>query len=175
MPVCIIHVPRLASALFKPRSSRQTRKQCTFDELPPERKKLTKGPSAPASPTDYCDPLPSRSMSVSHNYRSAQDSQVGRLDALSVAASEERQHRMRGEPASIDLSTDEHLEPHVITSLVTDDLLPIGSKRTGPESTQTSSSTPYIRQVSYDPNKPQVCSINIQVYRYLKLLQVCCI
>ncbi|KAH8824377.1 hypothetical protein DL96DRAFT_1712657 [Flagelloscypha sp. PMI_526] len=140
----------------------QTRKQCTFDELPPERKKA-KPPASqpPTSPVEYIElPSTSRLASIAQNYRSAEDAQVGRLDALVVAASEERQMRMRGEPPSLDLSTDESLEPHVITSLVTDDLLPIGSKRTGPESYQLSSSTPYIRQVSYDPAKPQYVVFN---------------
>lgn len=77
------------------------------------------------------------------------------------------------EPASFDLSVSETLAPHVITVLLTDDLLPIGTRQAGPESSQAEVSgsggggggggigggkqkSGYIRQISVDRSKPQV-------------------
>lgn len=81
------------------------------------------------------------------------------------------------EPASFDLSVSETLAPHVITVLLTDDLLPIGTRQAGPESSQAEVSgsggggggggggigggkqkSGYIRQISVDRSKPQVSS-----------------
>lgn len=75
------------------------------------------------------------------------------------------------EPASFDLSVSETLAPHVITVILTDDLLPIGTRQAGPESSQAEVSgggaggggggggqkSGYIRQISVDRSKPQVC------------------
>lgn len=78
-----------------------------------------------------------------------------------------------GEPASFDLSVSESLAPHVITVLLTDDLLPIGTRQAGQDISQAEVSTHsngeavggvkqttgFVRQISTDnKSKPQVCS-----------------
>ncbi|TRM69249.1 hypothetical protein BD626DRAFT_544051 [Schizophyllum amplum] len=137
----------------------QTRKQCTFDQLPPERKKPSKRPGSPVSgsvspggPSSSSDKRP---RVVSSASMSAQDNPNG-LDALIHAASREKRLAISPypEPMSLDLSTPDSLDPHVITALLTDDLLPIGSKQAGPDHTQLPD-TSYIRQISTVSSKPQ--------------------
>ncbi|KAF7306719.1 Zn(2)-C6 fungal-type domain-containing protein [Mycena indigotica] len=129
----------------------QMNKQCTFEELPPERKK----PKAPASPTNLPGPsnLPLENPKVKRP-RSPDDSSAA-LQALSYAASKEKRLRTGdAEPASLDLSIGKSLDPHAITTLLTDDLLPLGTRQAGPEA-EAPLSDAYIRQISNDRSKPQ--------------------
>ena len=93
---------------------------------------------------------------VSSASMSGQENSNG-LDALIHAASREKRLAISPypEPISLDLSTPDALEPHVITALLTDDLLPIGAKQAGPDHTQLPE-TSYIRQISTVGSKPQV-------------------
>lgn len=239
-------------------TSRQTRKSCTFDELPPERKKTMKRPSSSqddltrplASPSSHLagssslngnphQPGPQKHQHTRHHQggesvKRQRTSDLEGMHALVEAATQAEYHHGHGyggagvqqqprylphptharnrwsygmgggytpygavghgvaanasssaassmpkpnEPASFDLSVSENLTPHVITVLLTDDLLPIGARKAGPESsgaevgaTSSSSngqegsgsggvggkSSGYIRQVSVDRNRPQV-------------------
>ncbi|KAJ6519595.1 hypothetical protein C8R45DRAFT_27475 [Mycena sanguinolenta] len=130
----------------------QMNKQCTFDELPPERKK----PKGPESPTtnmpSTSSHLPPESPSVMKRPRSP-DSAA--LQALSYAAAQEKRLRIgEPEPISFDLSISRSMDAHALTTLLTDDLLPIGTKQAGPDDSPLSE-TPYIRQISTDRTKPQ--------------------
>ncbi|KAJ7357133.1 hypothetical protein DFH08DRAFT_851120 [Mycena albidolilacea] len=135
----------------------QMNKQCTFDELPPERKK----PRAPSSPTANIAstsshlPVESPTMGKLKRPRSPDDSSAA-LQALSYAAAHEKRLRIaESEPMSLDLSISRSLDPHVLTTLLTDDLLPIGTKQLGPLDDNPLSETPYMRQISGDRSKPQ--------------------
>ncbi|CAK5279980.1 unnamed protein product [Mycena citricolor] len=135
----------------------QMGKQCTFDELPPERKK-PKPPPAPAVATTSqatVDSLkPAKSVIVKRP-RSPDEGGSAALQALSYAAAQEKRLRTGdSEHASLDLSIGRSLDPHVITTLLTDDLLPIGTRQAGPEDTPLSE-TAHIRQISCDRSKPQ--------------------
>ncbi|KIY43296.1 hypothetical protein FISHEDRAFT_62807 [Fistulina hepatica ATCC 64428] len=132
----------------------QTRKQCTFDQLPPERKKTQKRLATP----EFFQP-------VSHHpsvKRQRTDSPVlTGIDAPVHAAAQEKRlttvnpsHNSQFK-ISLDLSTPDVLEPHVITALLTDDLLPVGTKHAGPEATGQLPDTNYIRQISCVSSKPQ--------------------
>ncbi|KAF7339845.1 Zn(2)-C6 fungal-type domain-containing protein [Mycena venus] len=134
----------------------QMNKQCTFDELPPERKK----PKAPASPTANMAstsshlPVDSPIPGKVKRPRSPDDGSAA-LQALSYAAAQEKRLRTgESEPLSLDLSISRSLDPHFITTLLTDDLLPIGTKQAGPDDSPLSE-TPHIRQISGDRSKPQ--------------------
>ncbi|KAL1696073.1 hypothetical protein GGG16DRAFT_44445 [Schizophyllum commune] len=136
----------------------QTRKQCTFDQLPPERKKPAKRPGSPVSGSvspGGPSSTDKRPRVVSSASMSGQENSNG-LDALIHAASREKRLAISPypEPISLDLSTPDALEPHVITALLTDDLLPIGAKQAGPDHTQLPE-TSYIRQISTVGSKPQ--------------------
>jgi len=131
-------------------------KQCTFDELPPERKK----PKVPASPTSNMPstsshlPVESPTPGKVKRPRSPDDGSAA-LQALSYAAAQEKRLRIgESEPLSLDLSISNSLDPHFITTLLTDDLLPIGTKQAGPDDSPLSE-TPHIRQISGDRSKPQ--------------------
>ncbi|KAJ7071246.1 Urb2/Npa2 family-domain-containing protein [Mycena amicta] len=76
------------------------------------------------------------------------------LQALSYAASKEKRLRTGdAEPISFDLSIGKSLDPHALTTLLTDDLLPIGTRQAGPDDAPLSDA--YIRQISSDRSKPQ--------------------
>ncbi|KAJ7783536.1 hypothetical protein DFH07DRAFT_190405 [Mycena maculata] len=139
----------------------QMNKQCTFDELPPERKK-TKPPPSPTTNLNHIASTPSSShLTVDSpspgkvkRPRSPDDGSAA-LQALSYAAAQEKRLRIgESEPMSLDLSISRSLDPHVITTLLTDDLLPIGTRQAGPDDTPLSE-TPHIRQISSDRSKPQ--------------------
>lgn len=73
---------------------------------------------------------------------------------IEAATQQERQHAASiSGPTSLDLSTTDTLEPHVLTVLLTDDLLPIGNRQTGSGSELPD--TGYIRQISSDRSKPR--------------------
>ncbi|KAJ7932633.1 hypothetical protein B0H13DRAFT_1956283 [Mycena leptocephala] len=134
----------------------QMNKQCTFDELPPERKK----PKASSSPSSNVASISSHLTVASPSPgkvkrpRSPDDGSAA-LQALSYAAAQEKRLRIgESEPMSLDLSISKSLDPHVITTLLTDDLLPIGTKQAGPDDSPLSE-TAYIRQISCDRSKPQ--------------------
>lgn len=100
------------------------------------------------------------------------------------------------EPASFDLSVSENLTPHVITVLLTDDLLPIGTRQAGPESSGAEvganssgfngqggngsggenggqgKSSGYIRQISVDRSRPQVGDFFTSTFLFLWLVCV---
>ncbi|KAJ7130116.1 hypothetical protein C8R43DRAFT_1240008 [Mycena crocata] len=133
----------------------QMNKQCTFDELPPERKK----PKPPPSPTNIASTsshIAAESPVLGKVKRPrSPDEGSAALQALSYAASQEKRLRIgEAEPISLDLSISRSLDPHVITTLLTDDLLPIGTRQAGPEDAPLSE-TAYIRQISCDRSKPQ--------------------
>ncbi|KAJ6627157.1 hypothetical protein B0H10DRAFT_422538 [Mycena sp. CBHHK59/15] len=134
----------------------QMGKQCTFDELPPERKK----PKPPTSPTTIFSSSSSHltvdSPGPGEKKRPrSPDEGSAALQALSYAAAQEKRLRIgESEPLSLDLSISRSLDPHVITALLTDDLLPIGTRQAGPDDTPLSE-TAYIRQISCDRSKPQ--------------------
>ncbi|KAK7064416.1 Zn(2)-C6 fungal-type domain-containing protein [Favolaschia claudopus] len=152
----------------------QMNKQCTFDELPPERKK----PKPPASPapniasTSSHLPVEGQNLGKLKRPRSPDDGSAA-LQALSYAAAQEKRLRTgESEPMSLDLSISRSLDGHALTTLLTgmlsvagvlqlfsthtfaDDLLPIGTKQAGPDDNPLSE-TPYIRQISGDRSKPQ--------------------
>ncbi|KAJ6574875.1 hypothetical protein B0H19DRAFT_1126113 [Mycena capillaripes] len=133
----------------------QMNKQCTFDELPPERKK----PKPPSSPTTNVASTSSHLIDSPRpgklkRPRSPDDGSAA-LQALSYAAAQEKRLRTgESEPMSLDLSIGPSLDLHAITTLLTDDLLPIGTKQAGPDDNPLSE-TPHIRQISCDRSKPQ--------------------
>ncbi|KAJ7492847.1 hypothetical protein FB451DRAFT_1219777 [Mycena latifolia] len=135
----------------------QMNKECRFDELPPERKK-PKPPPSPATnvaSTSSHLTIDSPSPVTVKRPRSPDDGSAA-LQALSYAAAQEKRLRIGdSEPMSLDLSISNSLDPHVITTLLTDDLLPIGTRQAGPEDTPLSLSEAYIRQISCDRSKPQ--------------------
>jgi hypothetical protein len=100
---------------------RQMNKQCTFDELPPERKK----PKASSSPSSNVASISSHLAVASPSPgkvkrpRSPDDGSAA-LQALSYAAAQEKRLRIgESEPMSLDLSISKSLDPHVITTLLT--------------------------------------------------------
>lgn len=103
-----------------PTVPRQMNKQCTFDELPPERKK----PKPPSSPTTNIASssshlLDSPSPGRLKRPRSPDDGSAA-LQALSYAAAQEKRLRTgESEPMSLDLSIGASLDPHTITTLLT--------------------------------------------------------
>ncbi|KAJ7139897.1 hypothetical protein C8R44DRAFT_765699 [Mycena epipterygia] len=133
----------------------QMNKQCTFDELPPERKKpKLSSPTTNIGSSHLTLESPSSGKLVKRP-RSPDDGSSAALQALSYAAAQEKRLRIgEAEPISLDLSISGSLDPHVITTLLTDDLLPIGTRQAGPEDTPLSE-TAYIRQISRDRSKPQ--------------------
>ncbi|KAJ7169652.1 hypothetical protein C8R46DRAFT_896215 [Mycena filopes] len=137
----------------------QMNKQCTFDELPPERKK----PKTPSSPTDMVASTSSHMLVESPKVKikrpRSPDEGSAALQALSYAAAQEKRLRIGEVHMSLDLSISHSLDPHVITTLLTgilsvDDLLPIGTRQAGPDDNPLSE-TAYIRQISCDRSKPQ--------------------
>lgn len=117
-----------AGAYRYPSPSRQMNKQCTFDELPPERKK----PRAPSSPTANIAstsshlPVESPTMGKLKRPRSPDDGSAA-LQALSYAAAHEKRLRIaESEPMSLDLSISRSLDPHVLTTLLTGTLFAPG-------------------------------------------------
>ncbi|THH05566.1 hypothetical protein EW146_g9872, partial [Bondarzewia mesenterica] len=158
----------------------QTRKACTFDELPPERKKPTKralppstdelhlgGTSSPGSDslTHVPDKRARRTSTAAATTDNATTTPGGSnvdfagMHALIEAATQQEHQRAAAastsaEPASLDLSISDTLEPHALTTLLTDDLLPIGTRQAGPDSSDLPE-TGYIRQISADKSKPQ--------------------
>ncbi|KAJ7431794.1 hypothetical protein B0H11DRAFT_2128456 [Mycena galericulata] len=137
----------------------QMNKQCTFDELPPERKK-NKPPTSRTSPIINIASTSSHLTIESLNPKKVKrprspDEGSAALQALSYAAAQEKRLRIgESEPISLDLSISKSLDPHVITTLLTDDLLPIGTRQAGPEDAPLSE-TAHIRQISCDRSKPQ--------------------
>ncbi|KAJ7275270.1 hypothetical protein B0H12DRAFT_1227785 [Mycena haematopus] len=142
---------------------RQMNKQCTFDELPPERKK-PKGPESPtANIASTSSHLPPESPTLVMKRPRSPDSAA--LQALSYAAAQEKRLRIgEPEPISFDLSISRSLDAHfahgttiaarTYLTFSVDDLLPIGTKQAGPDDSPLSE-TPYIRQISADRSKPQ--------------------
>ncbi|KAJ6509303.1 hypothetical protein C8R47DRAFT_965646, partial [Mycena vitilis] len=151
----------------------QMNKQCTFDELPPERKK-PKAPSSPIASTSSHLATEPQSLSLSlgkvKRPRSPDEGSAA-LQALSYAAAQEKRLRIgESEHMSLDLSIGGSLDPHVLTTLLTgmscahwecphltyfvDDLLPIGTKQAGPDDIPLTE-TAHIRQISCDRSKPQ--------------------
>ncbi|KAF7320232.1 Zn(2)-C6 fungal-type domain-containing protein [Mycena kentingensis (nom. inval.)] len=135
----------------------QMGKTCTFEENPPERKKKppVSSPTLPGpSPISIDIPVPKPNVK---RPRSPPDESSAALQALSYAASKEKRLRIGdsgAEPISLDLSIGPMLDPHAITTLLTDDLLPIGTRQAGPDDVPLSE-TAYIRQISCDRSKPQ--------------------
>ncbi|KAJ7706424.1 hypothetical protein B0H17DRAFT_628842 [Mycena rosella] len=135
----------------------QMNKECTFDQLPPERKKPRPPPSPTTNVASASSHLTIDSPSPGNvkRPRSPEDGSAA-LQALSYAAAQEKRMRIgESEPISLDLSISRALDPHVITTLLTDDLLPIGTRQAGPEDTPLSDTAGYIRQISCDRSKPQ--------------------
>ncbi|KAJ7655051.1 hypothetical protein DFH06DRAFT_488965 [Mycena polygramma] len=135
----------------------QMNKQCTFDELPPERKK-PKAPSSPIASTSSHLATEPQNLSLSlgkvKRPRSPDEGSAA-LQALSYAAAQEKRLRIgESEHMSLDLSIGGSLDPHVLTTLLTDDLLPIGTKQAGPDDSPLTE-TAHIRQISCDRSKPQ--------------------
>ncbi|KAJ7042475.1 hypothetical protein C8F04DRAFT_1076032 [Mycena alexandri] len=132
----------------------QMNKQCTFDELPPERKK-----PKPSSPTTNIASTSSHFVETPNPVKvkrpRSPDEGSAALQALSYAAAQEKRLRIgEAEPMSLDLSIGPSLDPHFLTTLLTDDLLPIGTRQAGPDDTPLSETT-HIRQISSDRSKPQ--------------------
>ncbi|KAJ7102159.1 hypothetical protein B0H15DRAFT_898146 [Mycena belliarum] len=139
----------------------QMNKQCTFEHSPPERKKHKPllSPTLNLASTSSHLTMDSPSPTIKRP-RSPDDGSA--LQALSYAAAQEKRLRIGElEPMSLDLSIDSSLNPHVITTILTGmrsstyDLLPIGTRHTGPEDTPLAISEAYIRQISCDRSKPQ--------------------
>nr|GAT47885.1 predicted protein [Mycena chlorophos] len=121
----------------------QTGKKCTFEESPPERKKQPK----PASPVPGPSSVPLDAPPPKLKRARSPDDGSAALQALSYAASKEKRLRTGdAEPLSLDLSIGEGLDPHAITTLLTDDLLPIGTRQAGPHDAPLTDA--YIRQIS---------------------------
>ncbi|KAJ7786073.1 hypothetical protein B0H16DRAFT_1489069 [Mycena metata] len=131
----------------------QMNKQCTFDELPPERKK-----PKPSSPTTNIASTSSHFVETPNPVKvkrpRSPDEGSAALQALSYAAAQEKRLRIGDEPMSLDLSISPSLDPHFLTTLLTDDLLPIGARQAGPDDPPLSE-TAHIRQISSDRSKPQ--------------------
>ncbi|KAJ7630712.1 hypothetical protein FB45DRAFT_1151589 [Roridomyces roridus] len=136
----------------------QMNRRCTFDELPPARK-TTKPPQSSPVPSTSTH-LATDSMTTGKRPRSPEDGSAA-LQALSYAAAQEKRLRIGDAESNFahiqlpfDLSISRSLDPHAITTLLTDDLLPIGTRQQGPEDAPLSE-TPHIRQISSDRSKPQ--------------------
>lgn len=149
----------------------QTGKQCTFDELPPVRKRAPpKRPLTPetGSPDMYHDEKRPRN----HSHATTPVAAHG-LEALMQAAARERESQLRIaakksvmetqpsqnstfiDPSSLDMSITDALEPYAITALLTDDLLPIGSTGYRQASSDDTAQEGHIRQISKDRAHPQ--------------------
>ncbi|KAJ6604423.1 hypothetical protein DFH09DRAFT_1068094 [Mycena vulgaris] len=147
-------------------ATRQMNKECTFDQLPPERKKPRPPPSSTtnlASTSSHLT-IDSPSPGKIKRPRSPDDGSAA-LQALSYAAAQEKRLRIgESEPISLDLSISRSLDPHARSNgacnyrapltIFPDDLLPIGTRQAGPDDTPLSE-TAYIRQISCDRSKPQ--------------------
>ncbi|KAK0496121.1 hypothetical protein EDD18DRAFT_1353765 [Armillaria luteobubalina] len=111
-----------------------TRKKCTFDELPRERKKPSKRSLSPQELTiDTINPAPSkrsRTSSTNHVNVDPGPSTQQINDSDAVALEETRGY-------------------HIITAVLTDDLLPVGARKAGGERIEQT------RQISLDGRNPQ--------------------
>ncbi|KAF8868792.1 hypothetical protein CPB85DRAFT_1262811, partial [Mucidula mucida] len=135
-----------------------TRKKCTFDELPRQRKKPAA--STDRNPSSSNDNTKKRSLSPNRASSSRQqsygdayheeitiDSSACKRVRLDSEGSESPGGYREGKDAKVSL--EETLGYHMITSVLTDDLLPVGARRAGSQGDE------HIRQISLDSSKPQ--------------------
>ncbi|KAF9005834.1 hypothetical protein BDZ89DRAFT_1079915 [Hymenopellis radicata] len=138
-----------------------TRKKCTFDELPRQRKK----PAAASSSTDgnpsfSNDNTKKRSLSPNRASSSRQQSYGDAYhEEITIDSTSSKKARFDSEgsesPGAYSegkdsgVSLEETLGYHMITSVLTDDLLPVGARRAGSQGDE------HTRQISLDSTKPQ--------------------
>ncbi|THH04722.1 hypothetical protein EW145_g5306 [Phellinidium pouzarii] len=127
----------------------QTKKNCTFEEGPPARKHRTLvierqadsvGPLHTLANAAASMPTSAGSLHKDHNT-------TGLMSSGSPDAVGGKIHPSPHSVTSLDLESSEAFEPHVLTAILTDDLLPISTGANHP-------GAPHARQISTNSQKP---------------------
>ncbi|KAI5124356.1 hypothetical protein M0805_008963 [Coniferiporia weirii] len=129
----------------------QTKKNCTFEEGPPARKNRTSMLDKPAETVGALHALANAaaaaSMPASAGARRKDHDTTGLMSSGSPDAVGGNIHPSPHSVTSLDLAASESYEPHVLTAILTDDLLPISTGANHPGAS-------HARQISTNSQRP---------------------